>query len=63
LENNQQLEPLILEKASSSMIRKEAIAKGGMVTMAEDGESKVASGITTEQEVARILGSTRGSGE
>jgi type II secretory ATPase GspE/PulE/Tfp pilus assembly ATPase PilB-like protein len=44
----------VLEKASASEIRKAAI-ESGMVTMIEDGFTKARRGITTIEEVLRML--------
>ena len=44
----------ILRKAPASEIRKIAI-KGGMTTMLEDGFNKVRAGVTTAQEVLRVV--------
>lgn len=44
---------LITEKRDSDVIAKEAVAEG-MVTMLEDGLSKVAKGVTTLEEILRV---------
>jgi len=50
---NQAIEKLIQSQASTSEIRNQAISDG-MVTMAQDGMLKAASGITDVQEVFRV---------
>ena len=52
MEISERIRKLIVEKADSDMIRKEAIAEG-MATMQEDGLLKVSEGITTIEEVIR----------
>ncbi|OQX00783.1 hypothetical protein BWK69_00760 [Candidatus Parcubacteria bacterium A4] len=49
------MEKFILENSSTSAIEEEAI-KNGMTTMKEDGLSKVLRGITTMEEVERVVG-------
>jgi type II secretory ATPase GspE/PulE/Tfp pilus assembly ATPase PilB-like protein len=44
---------LILERADATALRRTAIQQG-MQTLAEDGWSKVAQGVTTTQEVLRV---------
>ena len=48
------LRPLIAANASLERIREQAIA-AGMITLAEDGMSKVTSGITTADELLRVV--------
>jgi len=50
---SEKISKLILEQASSSAIEKQAIEEG-MVTMIQDGYSKVLEGITTIEEVLRV---------
>jgi len=45
---------LITQKATSDEIQKEAVAEG-MVTMLQDGLDKVSSGLTTIEEVLRVV--------
>ncbi|PWB39030.1 MAG: hypothetical protein C3F02_00215 [Parcubacteria group bacterium] len=47
------IKPLILERADSDTIKKQAVANG-MVTMMEDGFAKVISGKTTLEEILRV---------
>jgi general secretion pathway protein E len=47
------IRPLILQRADASTMRQEAIAQG-MQTMAANGWSKVAQGLTTAEEVLRV---------
>jgi type II secretory ATPase GspE/PulE/Tfp pilus assembly ATPase PilB-like protein len=49
----QDVQELILQKASAKMIRDVAV-RLGMVTMAQDGWEKVAAGTTTAEEVLRV---------
>jgi type IV pilus assembly protein PilB len=51
---NEKIRELILEKASLDRIRQEATQTGGMVLMIKDGLDKVASGLTTIEEVLRV---------
>jgi len=48
-----EIQNLILKGADANVIRKAAIAKG-MTTLRQDGAEKVAAGLTTVQEVARV---------
>lgn len=48
-----EIEQLIMTKANASQIAEQAV-KGGMVTMLEDGLSKVIAGITTLKEILRV---------
>jgi type IV pilus assembly protein PilB len=50
---NEKIRQLILSKSSSEEIQKEAL-KAGMVLMIEDGLNKIASGLTTIEEVLRV---------
>jgi len=50
---NENIRQLILEKASSSKIRKEAV-NSGMTLMIRDGLDKVSSGLTSIEEVLRV---------
>lgn len=54
LEVKENIKDLILEQASSDEIEKQAI-KNGMTTMVEDGLKKVKRGITSVEEVARVI--------
>jgi general secretion pathway protein E len=47
------IRPLILQRADASTLRRQAIGQG-MKTMAVDGWSKVAQGVTTVEEVLRV---------
>ena len=49
---NEELRAAVNKNASSSVLQEIAV-RHGMVTLKEDGESKVASGITTEEELRR----------
>lgn len=51
---DQRIEELILKRSSSSKIREKAI-EGGMKTLLEDGMTKVEHGITTKEEVLRVI--------
>jgi type IV pilus assembly protein PilB len=53
---NEQIEQLILKRATSSEIERQAVADG-MVTMREDGYLKALSGITSLTEVNRVAAS------
>jgi len=50
---HESLRPLIIERASSSVIKHAACA-GGMKTLRDDGWAKVRAGLTTVEEVARV---------
>jgi len=50
---SEKISRLILDRASSSVIEKEAFAEG-MVTMKQDGYMKVIEGVTTLEEVLRV---------
>lgn len=50
---NEKIRQLALVKASSDQIRQEAV-KAGMILMQEDGLDKIASGLTTIEEVLRV---------
>lgn len=52
-EMNQNIERLLLDRATSSAIQEQAI-KDGMITMQQDGLLKALSGVTTLEEVARV---------
>ena len=54
LEISNEIRQLIMDRASAQDI-KEAAVKGGMTTMLEDGIAKAAQGITTVEEVLRII--------
>ncbi|MCJ7827958.1 GspE/PulE family protein, partial [Patescibacteria group bacterium] len=54
LEVSDELRELIIQKASNDRLRKQAV-KDGMVTMLADGMDKVAAGITTIEEVLRVV--------
>ena len=56
---DEQAKDLILNKASSDKIEDYARSKQGMVTMWEDGIGKVKSGMTTIDEVARVIQETQ----
>jgi len=51
---SKEINKLILERADSSAIRAQAI-KDGMTTMAQDGLRKVEAGLTTIEEVLRVI--------
>jgi type IV pilus assembly protein PilB len=51
---DEQVRRLIIEEKSADVIEKAARA-GGMVTMLEDGLDKVAQGITTIEEILRVM--------
>ncbi|MGB9833743.1 MAG: type II secretion system ATPase GspE [bacterium] len=51
---DESIKTLILERASSSMIKEQA-RKNGMRTLLEDGWAKVLEGITTMEEVLRVV--------
>ncbi len=50
---NEELEHLILQESSSNAIKKQAVADG-LITLHEDGASKVLQGVTTIEEVYRV---------
>lgn len=52
---NENIEKLILEKAPSSRILETAIEEG-MITMLQDGILKILQGVTSYEEVTRVLG-------
>jgi type II secretory ATPase GspE/PulE/Tfp pilus assembly ATPase PilB-like protein len=52
LEANQQVNELILQKALSADIEKAA----GLKSMLDDGIEKVLKGVTTIQEIQRVIG-------
>ena len=54
LEINDDMRKLIMNRATSQEI-KEAAVKNGMVTMIKDGISKAIAGVTTLEEVLRII--------
>ncbi|MBN1262898.1 MAG: type II/IV secretion system protein [Candidatus Pacebacteria bacterium] len=54
LETNAEIRQLILKKVSSDEIRKAALANG-MIGMVADGLNKVAAGITTIEEILRMV--------
>jgi type II secretory ATPase GspE/PulE/Tfp pilus assembly ATPase PilB-like protein len=54
LEVNEEIRHLIMEKGSAQQI-KEAAVRNGMTTMIRDGFLKAAKGITTVEEVLRII--------
>lgn len=51
---NEEMRTLVTKKAPSDEIQKLAV-EGGMVTMLQDGLNKVASGLTTIEEVIRVV--------
>jgi general secretion pathway protein E len=51
---DEMIRPLILQRADASTLRQQAIDQG-MQTMAADGWSKVAQGVTTVEEVLRVI--------
>jgi type II secretory ATPase GspE/PulE/Tfp pilus assembly ATPase PilB-like protein len=51
------IEPLILQRSSSNSIKQKAVAEG-MLTLREDGWSKVLEGQTTVEEVLRVTEET-----
>ncbi|MBT5954241.1 type II/IV secretion system protein [bacterium] len=51
---NEEVRSLILDKSSTEVIQK-AATKSGMTTMKDDGLQKVLSGITTVEEIARVI--------
>ncbi len=53
-ETSDTLRTLIIKKASSDQLRKQAI-KDGMVSMLADGLDKVSAGVTTMEEVLRVV--------
>lgn len=55
LEMNQEIEKLIDANGSASAIQ-EAAVKTGMYTLGMDGKRKIAQGLTTVEEVTRVLG-------
>jgi len=59
MEMNEEIAELIVRRASASQIREAAIASG-MTTLREDGVSKVLNGITTVEEITRVV-STAGA--
>jgi type II secretory ATPase GspE/PulE/Tfp pilus assembly ATPase PilB-like protein len=54
LEVNDEIRELILKKSATDKIRKAAV-KAGMVTMLSDGLDKVSAGVTTLEEVLRVV--------
>ena len=56
---DEQVKDLILRKASSDKIEEHARSKQGMAIMWEDGIEKILSGITTIDEVARVIQETQ----
>jgi type IV pilus assembly protein PilB len=54
LEINEEIRALITGHADSSQIRAAAV-KNGMITMAEDGLRKASEGVTTIEEIFRII--------
>jgi len=54
LEVNMEIQQLIMNRASASQI-KEAAMRNGMTTMVQDGFLKAMQGITTIEEVLRII--------
>ena len=50
---SEKISRLILDRASSSEIEKEAFVEG-MITMKQDGYMKVIEGVTTLEEVLRV---------
>lgn len=53
MEITQEIVKLIMQKANSAEIKKEAV-KNGMITMAQDGFIKAKNGITTIEEILRV---------
>jgi general secretion pathway protein E len=56
---DEQVKDLILSKSSSEKIEEHACSKQGMITMWEDGIGKILSGMTTIDEVARVIQETQ----
>lgn len=54
---NQDIQALIVTKASSSEIQRLAVSQG-MITMRQDGYLKALSGVTTLEEVNRVTSDT-----
>ncbi len=48
------IQGLVMEKANALLIEKEAI-KNGMTTMLDDGINKVLAGLTTIEEIVRVV--------
>jgi type II secretion system protein E len=53
LVNNDRIKDMIVQRVNAGVIRAEAITRGGMRTLRQDGWMKVQRGITTIEEVAR----------
>jgi len=53
LEVTPEIVKLIMQKANSADIKKQAV-KNGMITMAQDGFIKAKNGITTIEEIIRV---------
>ena len=53
MEVTEQIQELIVKRATSSEIQRQAIAQG-MITMREDGYIKALTGLTTLEEVNRV---------
>ena len=51
---DEEIKKLILQKASSSMINEQAV-KSGMRTLKQDGWEKILKGLTTPEEVLRVV--------
>ena len=51
---NEEINKLILQKASSGMINEKAI-QSGMRTLKQDGWEKILAGLTTPEEVLRVV--------
>lgn len=54
LEMEEDIQGLVMEKANSLLIEKEAI-RNGMTTMLDDGINKVLAGLTTIEEIVRVV--------
>lgn len=54
LEVNEELRTLIIKKSSSEELRKQAL-KDGLISMLADGLDKIAAGVTTMEEVLRVV--------
>jgi len=54
LEMKEDIKELVIEKSDSDKIKEQAIADG-MITIAEDGFNKVVSGLTTLEELLRVI--------
>ncbi len=59
MEMNEEIAELIVRRASAGQIREAAVASG-MITLREDGVSKILDGVTTVEEITRVV-STAGA--